>query len=162
MSRYTGTGTDEDTTMIITFPTMTPSALPEWTSHAVAMTAFRVATDPDNRGSAGPSIQIHGTKGHIQIFGPAYRPGRFHVVPTGASGDASTVQYVSMPVPNNARGMFWEADEVARCLHDGKLESEGLPWDESIVIMEIMDKVQQQGDLTYPEHFESTEYPLAL
>jgi hypothetical protein len=58
--------------------------------------------------------------------------------------------------------MFWEADEVARCVRDGKLESEGLPWDESIAIMEVMDKVRQQGDLTYPEGIESTEYPLAL
>jgi hypothetical protein len=58
--------------------------------------------------------------------------------------------------------MFWEADEVARCVRDGKLESEGLPWDESITIMEVMDKVRQQGGLTYPERIKSTEYPLAL
>ncbi|KAJ5766884.1 uncharacterized protein N7511_004500 [Penicillium nucicola] len=162
MSKFAATGADEDTTMLITFPTTTPSALPNRTSHAVAMTAFRVASDPDNRGSAGPSIQIHGTKGHIQVFGPAYRPERFRVVPTAQSGDASNVQDVSMPIPDDARGMFWEADEVARCLRDGKLESEGLPWDESIAIMEVMDQVRQQGGLTYPERLESTEYPLAL
>ncbi|KAL3471097.1 hypothetical protein BJX99DRAFT_238184 [Aspergillus californicus] len=160
MAKFPGTGADEDTTMIITFPTTTPSALPNRTSHAVAMTAFRVSTDPDNRGSAGPSIQIQGTKGHIQIFGPAYCPVRYRVIPSGDSTDPSTIQDVSMPVPGGARGMFWEADEVARCLRDGKLESETLPWEESIVIMEVMDTVRQQGGLIYPESLESTAYPL--
>lgn len=148
--------------MIITFPTTTPSALPNRTSHAVAMTAFRVSTDPDNRGSAGPSVQIQGTKGHIQIFGPAFCPEKYRVVPCSESGDPATIQDVHMPIPGGARGMFWEADEVARCLRDGKLESETLPWDESITIMEVMDKVREQGGLTYPESIESTSYPLAL
>jgi hypothetical protein len=67
-----------------------------------------------------------------------------------------------MPVPDGARGMFWEADEVARCVRDGKLESETMPWQESIVIMEVMDTVRQQGGLTYPENIESTTYPLTL
>ncbi|KAL4966987.1 Gfo/Idh/MocA family protein [Aspergillus stella-maris] len=160
MAKYPGTGVDEETTMLITFPTTTPSALSNRTSHAVAMTAFRVATDPDNRKSAGPSIQIQGTKGHIQIFGPAYCPERYRVIPSCGSGDVPSIQDVHMPVPGGARGMFWEADEVARCLRDGRLESETLPWDESIVIMEAMDTVRQQGGLTYPEILESTTYPL--
>ncbi|KAJ5811533.1 hypothetical protein N7474_007834 [Penicillium riverlandense] len=162
MSKYPQTGADEETTMIITFPTTTPTALPNRTSHAVAMTAFRVATDPDNRGSAGPSIQIQGTKGHIHIFGPAYRPERYRVVPSSESGDATTIQDVHMPIPGDARGMFWEADEVARCVREGKLESETLPWDESITIMDVMDEVRQQGGLMYPESIESTTYPLPL
>ncbi|KAL4942940.1 hypothetical protein BDV06DRAFT_153927 [Aspergillus oleicola] len=160
MAKYPGTGVDEETTMLITFPTTTPSAFPNRTSHAVAMTAFRVATDPDNRNSAGPSIQIQGTKGHIQILGPAYRPERYRVIPSCESGEVSAIQDVHMPVPGGARGMFWEADEVARCLRDGRLESETLPWDESIVIMEVMDTVRQQGGLTYSESLESTTYPL--
>ncbi|KAL2820523.1 hypothetical protein BDW59DRAFT_150645 [Aspergillus cavernicola] len=162
MVKYPQTGADEETTMIITFPTMTPSALPNRTSHAVAMTAFRVATDPDKRGSAGPSIQIQGTKGHIQIFGPAFCPERYRVIPSSESGDVTTIQDVHIPVPGGARGMFWEADEVACCVRDGKLESETLPWDESIIIMEVMDTVRQQGGLTYPDSLESTTYPLAF
>lgn len=162
MSKYPGTGSDEEATMILTFPTTTPSALPNRTSHAVAMTAFRVGTDPDGRGSAGPSIQVQGTKGSILIFGPAYRPGRYRVVPKVETGETATVQDVHVPFPGDARGMFWEADEVARCVRDGKLESEGLPWEESIVIMEVMDKVRQQGGLVYPEGIESTTYPLDL
>lgn len=58
------------------------------------------------------------------------------------------------------RGMYWEADECARCLRDGKLESEGFPLAESIVIMKVMDEVRKQNELVYPEYIESTEYPL--
>ena len=56
--------------------------------------------------------------------------------------------------------MYWEADECARCLRDGKLESEGLPLKESIVMMQVMDEVRKQNDLIYPANIESTEYPL--
>ncbi|KAJ5247311.1 hypothetical protein N7468_002294 [Penicillium chermesinum] len=114
------------------------------TSTAVAMTAFRVGTDPDGHGSAGPSIKIQGTKGHIHVFGPAFAPQWYRVIPSSQPNEPTTVQDVHMPVPEG-RGMFWEADEVARCLRDGKLESEGLPWEESLVIMEVLDEVRRQG-----------------
>ena len=54
--------------------------------------------------------------------------------------------------------MFWEADEAARCLRDGKLESEWISWEESTLIMETMDEVRRQGGLEYPELIESAEY----
>lgn len=54
--------------------------------------------------------------------------------------------------------MFWEADACARCLRDGKTESEVMPLEESVTIMEVMDQVREQGDLRYPERIESTEY----
>lgn len=37
---------------------------------------------------------------------------------------------------------------------DGKLESDVLPLDETILIMEIMDRVREIGGLKYPEHIE--------
>jgi hypothetical protein len=39
-------------------------------------------------------------------------------------------------------------------LGDGKLESEVLPLDETILVMEIMDRVREIGGLKYPEHIE--------
>jgi predicted dehydrogenase len=123
------------------------------------MTNIRVSTDPDEKGSAGPAIRIQGTKGEIQVPGPAFRPESYRIVP---KKDGGGVREVQCPFPNNGHGMFWEADEVARCLRDGKKESEGLPLDESIVIMEVMDEVRKQGGLTYPQKIESTEYPVQL
>ncbi|KAJ5319394.1 hypothetical protein MYU51_017485 [Penicillium brevicompactum] len=160
MTPYHLTGADESTTMLLSFPTSTPSNGPHpQQSHGVALTNIRVAADPDEAGSAGPSIRIQGTKGEIQVFGPPFRPVRFRVIPKKGLGE---IRDVESSFPGKGHGMYWEADEVARCLRDGKLESEGLPWEESIVIMEVMDEVRKQGGLTYPQKIESTEYPLQL
>ena len=58
--------------------------------------------------------------------------------------------------------MFWEADECGRCLRDGKLESEAMTHEESLVVMETMDQVRRQNGLAYPEKIETTEYPVQL
>lgn len=123
------------------------------------MTHLRVSTDPDGEGSSRPTIRIQGTKGEVQIEGPAFRPEAYRIIPKKGEGE---IKEVKCPFPGNGKGMYWEADEVARCLRDGKLESEGLPWEESIVIMEVMDEVKRQGGLTYPEKIESTVYPTQL
>lgn len=54
--------------------------------------------------------------------------------------------------------MFYEADECARCIRDGKLESEVMPWEESVEIMRVMDEVRKQGGLEYGD-LEGTAYP---
>lgn len=154
MVKYPATGADEDTTILLTFPTTTPNN-DRRTSHAVAMTAFAVDSHPKGT----PSVRIQGTKGEIQIIGPAYRPVKYRLVP---QDEAKQIKEVESEFPAGGHGMYWEADEVARCLRDGKLESEGMPWEESIVIMEVMDEVRKQNGLVYPEKIESVEYPVAL
>jgi hypothetical protein len=135
--------------MILTFP-------PD-NAHGIATTNLRVAHDPDQKGSAGPAIRIQGTLGEIQVMGPAFRPTSYKIIP--ASTEASfTLSEVTREIPG--KGWFWEADECARCIRDGKKESEGMTWEESIVIMETMDEVRKQNGLVYPEKIESTEYPL--
>ncbi|CAG7921860.1 unnamed protein product [Penicillium olsonii] len=160
MTPYHLTGADESTTVLLNFPTSTPSNGPHpHQSHGVAMTNIRVSADPDEKGSSGPSIRIQGVKGEIQVYGPPFRPERYRIIPKKGAGEIREVQG---SFPGKGHGMYWEADEVARCLRDGKLESEGMPWEESIVIMEVMDEVRKQGGLTYPQQIESTDYPLQL
>ncbi|KAJ5792218.1 uncharacterized protein N7503_008196 [Penicillium pulvis] len=157
---YHLTGSDESTTVLLNFPTSTPSNGPHVKhSQGVAMTSMRVANDPDEKGTSGPPIRIQGDKGEIQVFGLPFQPTRYRVIPKKGLGEMSEVEF---SFPAQGRGMYWEADEVARCLRDGKLESEGMPWEESLVIMEVMDEVRRQGGLKYPESIESTKYPLQL
>lgn len=157
---YHLTGSDESTTILLGFPTSTPSNGPHVKhSHAVAMTSMRVSNDPDEKSTSGPSIRIQGDKGEIQVFGAPYQPTRFRVIPRKGLGEIRDAEFT---FPSEGRGMYYEADEVARCLRDGKLESEGMPWEESLVIMEVMDEVRRQGGLKYPESIESTKYPLQL
>lgn len=53
-------------------------------------------------------------------------------------------------------------DEAARCVLSGKRQSDDMPLEETIAIMEVMDEVRRQNGLRYPEIIESTKYPLDL
>jgi predicted dehydrogenase len=156
------TGADEMTTVLLEFPKSTPTG--QTTAHAIATTALRVGDDPDHLQSAGPAIRVQGTKGEIQVYGLACAPSRYRFVPCrdrdkGEKGEAKEYEF---DFPGGGHGMFWEADEAARCWRDRALESEGIPWDESTLIMDIMDEVRRQGGLTYPKEIESTDYPVDL
>ncbi|RDL38507.1 putative Trans-1,2-dihydrobenzene-1,2-diol dehydrogenase [Venustampulla echinocandica] len=145
---------------------------PKQRTMGIATSSWRVATTPDGEGSpaAGPACRIQGTKGEIQVFGPLYRPTMYRVIMFG--GERGVVEEVECPIPKDPKipgvkgeeelgwghGMFWEADEVARCLRDGKKQSDLLTWEESIVIMDAMDEVRKQGDLVYPQEIESDVY----
>jgi predicted dehydrogenase len=140
------TGADEATSIIVQFP--------KHKSKGIALTSLRLASDVDGQYSGGPAIRIQGSEGEIQVVGPAYCPLQYKVIKKDGGGK---IEVVDCPIPKDAgrdgwgQGMFWEADECARCLRDGKKESTGLPWSESIVIMEVMDEALRQGDVVYPE-----------
>ncbi|KAL6910306.1 hypothetical protein GGI43DRAFT_378287 [Trichoderma evansii] len=140
-NKYT-TGADENTAIICQFP--------QHNTLGVATTTLRAHTDPEL--DAVPAIRIQGSEGEIQVFFPAYRPLKYKVVKK--SGES---QLIDCPIPGDparngwGHGMFWEADEAARCLRDGKKESATLPWTESIVIMETMEAALKQGGIQYPE-----------
>jgi predicted dehydrogenase len=156
------TGADEMTTILLEFPSSTPQG--QTTAHAVATTALRVDYDPDNLNSAGPAIRIQGTKAEIQVYGPAFRPSKYRFIPQldRDKDEKGEVKDFEFEFPGDGHGMYWEADEAARCWRDGKLESEGMGWEESLVIMGVMDEVRRMGGLEYPESIESTKYPLDL
>ncbi|WEW61827.1 hypothetical protein PRK78_007323 [Emydomyces testavorans] len=159
--KYPVTGADESTSVLLEFPRSVPSG--KFKSHAVVTTSIRVSIDPDEQGTAGPSVRIQGTEGEIQVYGYAFHPDKYKLIPRRiVDQPTKTLKEVEAVFPGNGRGMYWEADEVARCLRDGKLESETMPLSESLVIMEVMDEVRRQGGLKYPEKIESTEYPLQL
>lgn len=49
--------------------------------------------------------------------------------------------------PGHAGGsMHYEADETARCIRDGKLESERMPLEESRIVQGWFDQVRKAGD----------------
>lgn len=164
VEKYT-TGADENTSILLTFPSA-PGG--KHSAHGIALTNFRVATDPDGFNTAKPAIRIQGTKGEIQVDGPAFRPTHYRFIPADEDTDPQVVKKgsnekvreVECEIPG--QGMFWEADECGRCVRDGKLESSGMGWEESVVIMETMDQVRKQGGVKYPEKIETTEYPVAL
>ncbi|KAL7410453.1 NAD-P-binding protein [Mrakia frigida] len=94
---------------------------------------------------------IQGSKGEIRIQGPPYRPTGY-VIKYKEEGKSEEV--VEYPAPEKGSGMFWEADEVARCVLSGKLQSERMTHDSSVKIMQIFDEIRKQGGLVYPEAIE--------
>ncbi|KAK3293412.1 uncharacterized protein B0H64DRAFT_212231 [Chaetomium fimeti] len=146
------TGADETTSIILQFP--------QHKSHGIALTSLRVSSDVDGKNSAGASIRIQGSTGEIQVMGPAYCPLQYRVIKKNGGGE---VQVVDCPIPKDpesgwGQGMFWEADECARCLRDGRKESKSLPWSESITIMEVMEETLRQGGVVYSDVISTDVY----
>ena len=81
---------------------------------------------------------IVGTDARIEIDGDFYVPTNVTLVPR--QGDPTCVESV-----HEGRGLRHEADEVARRLAAGDLESSIMPLDETILIMETMDTVRAQA-----------------
>lgn len=142
ISKYERTGVDAENVVVCKFPS----------SIGIATSSIRVATDPDETGH--PAIKIQGTEGEIRVDHPAYRPLGYTIVPVGKG---SKVERIERPIPAG-HGMHWEADEAARCLRDGKTESDVMSLSESILVMEAMDTLRAQSDFKYPAKIESTEH----
>jgi predicted dehydrogenase len=53
--------------------------------------------------------------------------------------------------PFDGNGYQFEAAEVIRCLRAGQLESEIMPLEETIRVMETMDRIRSQCELSYPQ-----------
>ena len=173
LRQYPATGADDMTTMVLTFPRSKELG---GDAHGIATTAMRVSGDPDGKLSAGPVVRIQGDKGEIQVFHPIFRPTKTKLV----LGDG-TVEEKNWPQPGpgtgsgwkngfggetnsegEGHGMFWEADEAATALVEGRKEGKYESLEESVVIMEVMDEVRRQGGMKYPEKIESTDYPIDL
>ena len=85
---------------------------------------------------------ILGTKGFIKIDD-------IFAVPTKATlfKNKKEVETIEEPIIGNA--LNYEAEEVMRCMREGLKESPHMPMDESIEIMEIMDKIREPWGLVY-------------
>jgi predicted dehydrogenase len=86
---------------------------------------------------------IVGTDGWIRIHAPWWMP------------QAMTIQKPEMAVqqieiPFAANGYTYEAAEVHRCLRVGELESQLMPLDETVAVMETMDALRAQWGMRYP------------
>ncbi|KAM0502290.1 hypothetical protein ACHAP8_003828 [Fusarium lateritium] len=89
--------------------------------------------------------RIEGTRGYIVVDGPAAAPESFTVF---IEGDAEGKKY---DFEKPGRGFYWEADAVALDIAAGKVESDIMPWSETVRVMEIMDEIRRQGGSKFPQ-----------
>jgi predicted dehydrogenase len=77
---------------------------------------------------------VSGTKARLEIDGDFYAPTSFSLI--SREGHAERFDFAT-----DGRGLHYQTQEVARCLREGHIESPVMPLDESIAIMETMEKV---------------------
>jgi predicted dehydrogenase len=86
---------------------------------------------------------ICGTKGRIHVHPHFYQPRKLTVEVYGAERTK-----IEMPTEGNA--YQYQAAEVGRCLRAGQLESQIMPLDETLAIMQTLDRIRAPWGLTYP------------
>ena len=56
-----------------------------------------------------------------------------------------------IPVPEQINGYEYQFAEAADCIADGKLESDSMPMEETVKVMEIMDSLRKSWGMVYPQ-----------
>lgn len=120
------TGVDEQAAMILGYP---------GGQLAVLSTAIRTRSQHE--------AIIMGTEGYIRLPARWWYPSTLVV-------DWPNKLPETIEVPYEGNGYNYEADEVHRCLRAGKTESDIMPLDETLAIMETMDTLRAQWGLKYP------------
>lgn len=175
VTKYARTGVDSMVTILMEFPRHVDQG---GIAHAIASCSLGLSNDAvaATMNAVTPNIRIQGPKGEIQVFPPAYRPTRTRIIlkdgacedkvwpqPGPGAGSGWYNGWGSSTNPEGqGHGLFWEADDAARALIDGRREGSCLGLDESLLIMDIMDEVRRNAGLEYPEELETTDYPIAL
>lgn len=99
-----------------------------------------------------PSRDISATlrfrNGNILIPEPLYCPKWYIVQYFEGSGKVDHEETIGFEVAGG--GWHFQADEVARCVRDGKLESSVWGHDKTLLEMEIFDEVRRQGGYRLP------------
>lgn len=145
MLKSTPTKVDAHTSFTLTFENLNAQAI---------LTCGITVSTPN------PALIIRLRKGNILVDAPIYRPQTVKVQYLKSEGsdevereEIKSFEKGSDPsVPGG--GWHWQADEVARCIRDGKIESNVWGWDKTVLEMEIFDEVRKQGGLAYPEGVE--------
>ena len=119
------TGVDEQTAILASYPGGALAAL---------TCAVRTNTPHD--------VWIHGSEGRIHV------PNFWRATSATLMADGKEAQIVNLPFAGN--GYEYQAAEVARCVREGRRESDVMPLAETLATMRTMDAIRAQIGLRYP------------
>lgn len=99
------------------------------------------------------TAMIAGTKGRIEINEPFYRPSDFTVYMNDGSKYTYNGKREQQDLfgDDGRYGMNFEAAEVARQIHAGLLQSDIMPWQDSLEVMQIMDQIRAEHGFKLPQ-----------
>jgi dihydrodiol dehydrogenase / D-xylose 1-dehydrogenase (NADP) len=86
--------------------------------------------------------KIMGTDGMISVS-PSFWNGTRAALTAGGKEEVAEL-------PHKGNGYEFEAEEVARCVRAGKIESDIIPHSETMALMETMDAIRAQCGIKYP------------
>ena len=92
--------------------------------------------------SPTPSATIRYRNGNILIQPPIYKPPSFTVQYFDKPGSGKIVREEKKTFEILGGGWHYQADEVARCIRDGKIESDVWSHDKSLLLMDVFDEVR--------------------
>ncbi|CAO1633501.1 unnamed protein product [Parajaminaea phylloscopi] len=131
-------GIDEDATVAMTFDKI----------NAVGLLTSNIRVDLFR---PGHHTIVYGTEGHLTVSGThTSRPTSYTLYRKGKEPQEFTP---SLP----GWGMMWEADECARCIRDGLLESKEISHEETVYAMTVMDEARRQADYKFPDEIERVD-----
>ena len=90
---------------------------------------------------------IHGDKGYLVVEN-INNPQSVTVFDTA---DKMVAHY---EVPKQISGYEYEFEEAIRCMKEGKIESDSMPFADSVWVMEFMDRLRKQWGVIYPQEKE--------
>ena len=86
---------------------------------------------------------ILGEEGRITLHAPFWKPERMTVTRNGKPDE-------EIHLPTVGSGFNYEAEEVGRCLREGRVESDILPLDGTLAVMRTLDAIRAEIGLVYP------------
>ncbi|KAG9128362.1 hypothetical protein FRC07_000036 [Ceratobasidium sp. 392] len=98
------------------------------------------------------SVLIEGEKGQLIIPWGPHRPEKYTLKLFKTKTSPATTETKDFPIPG--KGLFYQADSIARAIRDGKKEVDECTLDHSLTMMKVLDKIRAQGGLVYPNNLE--------
>lgn len=130
------------------YPRSGVDAMSHWIVDWKDFAQCRCLTDMTTSGYTDATAVIACEEGDLVIPYPPWRPESFSIVPHPADEPQGKITKRETHEHKVAEGggMHYEADEVARCVRDGKGESERMPLAESRITQQWLDDVRKAGD----------------
>lgn len=95
-------------------------------------------------------LRVDCEKGTVVISGPGSSIPIKYRIEYKEEGKENLVK--DFPAFNeNGWGFFYEADAVALDIAAGKIQSDIMPWAETVLVLETMDEIRKQGGVIYPQ-----------
>ncbi len=89
--------------------------------------------------------EIHGDKGKIIFDKWWFTPVKFKVV--DSSGNET-----EFPSEHKGNGYNYEAEEVVKCIREGKTQSGLMSWKDSLQLIDMLDEIRKETGIFYPNH----------